>query len=255
MGRGGTGRGWRRMGRGRTGRGAADGLPGAPHQLQVGHRPVRHQAVHLAPQRDGRQRVLEQPPGEQSRQLLHRFARGPCRGARSQVGRRGPARRPAAGSPRLPTLGPPPRAGTRGPAAPGLPWLPAPALRGSALPGPGARRRFTPKASDARSCLLRLIARDSPLPGKRARRRGLPARGDDDSASDAPARGGASLTSGARAAADWLREAARSRGACGCPPGTSFRCCRRCRRPSRPEANDCVMRRGHDTFAVSPEGF
>lgn len=96
-GRGGTGRGWRRMGRGRTGRGAADGLPGAPHQLQVGHRPVRHEAVHLAPQRDGRQRVLEQPPGEQSRQLLHRFARGPCRGARSQVGRRGPPAAPLPG--------------------------------------------------------------------------------------------------------------------------------------------------------------
>lgn len=157
---------------GRDGAGAADGLPGAPHQLQVGHRPVRHQAVHLAPQRDGRQRVLEQPPGEQPRQLLHRLARGPCRGARGQVGRRGPACRPAAGSPRLPTLGPPPRAWTLGPAAPGLPWLPAPALRGSALPGPGARRRFTPKASEARSCLLRLIARDSPLPGKRARKRG-----------------------------------------------------------------------------------
>lgn len=72
---------------GRDEAGAADGFPGTPHQLQVGHRPVRHQAVHLAPQRDGRQRVLEQPPGEQPRQLLHRLARGPCRGVRGQVGR------------------------------------------------------------------------------------------------------------------------------------------------------------------------
>lgn len=48
-----------------------------------------------------------------------------------------------------------------GPPRPRLPWLPALALRGSALTAPGARCRFTPKASDARSRLLQLIARIS----------------------------------------------------------------------------------------------
>lgn len=155
---------------------------GAAHQLQVGHRAVRQETVHLAPQRDGRQRVLEQPAGEQLDELPDRLARGPCRGAGVGSVRAGtaerppggigrprprPARCPATGSPWLPTLGPPPRVGPLGPAAPGLPWLPAPALRGSALTGPGARRRFTPKASDARSCRLRFIARDSTVPGKK----------------------------------------------------------------------------------------
>lgn len=118
------------------------------------------------------------------------------------------------GLPWLPTLVPPPlpppRVGTLRPSAPRLPWLPALALRGSALTGPGARCRFTPKASDARSRLLRLIARISGfrerIPEDSVFRRRIMTTGASARSSQFDDEG--SLTSAARAAADWLQSGA-----------------------------------------------
>lgn len=85
----------------------------AAHQLPVGHRPVRQEAVHLAPQRYGRQRVLEQASREQLHQLGDRRARRPWAerpghcggkeggGRRSPTARRSPSRPGAAALTRL----------------------------------------------------------------------------------------------------------------------------------------------------------
>lgn len=115
----------------------------APHQLPVGRRPVGQQAVHLAPQHDRRERILEQGSREQLHQLGHRLARRPWT-ERSGQGRGKGTRDAGPGK----GISPAPRS----------PWLPDSPLRGSAFTGPRSRRLFNPKLSGISRRLFRLIS-------------------------------------------------------------------------------------------------
>lgn len=116
--------------------------PPRPHQLPVRRRPVGHEAVHLAPQRDGRQRVFEQASREQPPQLRDRRARRPRagraarRGAAPQhpgTGLGGPASAPPPQTQRLRAQARPLPAHVADPAP--RPRTEAPAPRTSGRPG------------------------------------------------------------------------------------------------------------------------